>query len=404
MGAIGLAARVGWRGLALRKGRAALMMLGVAIGIVTLTLVVSVGQGAKAKVEQGIKGFGPDAIMVAAGSPQSRGPGDERVTTLLLEDAAALREALAGVRVLVPMVTRVEQPLVAQGRNTLALVAGATPDYLEAWDWPVAAGEGLSEAHESSAARVALLGATVAQALFGQEDPVGQAVRIGDQGFKVVGVLAPRGVSPMGTDMDNRVVVPLSTAMRRLFNTTALSMLRIRMQDLDAIPGASEQIAGLLRARHHLGPADTDDFVVRSAISVRKMSAKMSGMLTTMLGIITLVSLAAGAIVLANILLASVAERRVEIGLIRALGATRKQVVQQFLVEGLVVTLLGGGIGVGVGTALAAVLGRLEVIPAQVTWEPFLLAVVASVVVGLAASYFPARRASRVEPATALRP
>ncbi|HEY3447536.1 MAG TPA: ABC transporter permease [Myxococcales bacterium] len=404
MNAFLLALKVGWRGLALRKGRAALMMLGVAIGIVTLTLVVSVGRGAKAKVEGGIKAFGPDSMVITAGSPQFRGPGDERVTTLIQEDAAAIRDAVPAVRVVAPMVVRVEQTVVAQGKNTTAAVVGSTPDYEEAWDWPVSSGEPLSEAHEASAARVAILGATVAKALFGAEDPVGASVRVGEQSFKVIGVLARRGTSPMGMDMDNRVVVPLSTAMRRLFNVTALSMLRIRAKDLGSVDAAASQVTALLRERHHVGKNDSDDFAIRSATTFREMSAKMSGMLTTMLGIITLISLVAGAIVLANILLAAVAERRVEIGLIRALGATKKQVVRQFVVEGLVVTLFGGAIGVVVGTGLAALLGRMKTIPAQVSWEPLVLAVVASVVVGLAASYLPARRASRIEPATALRP
>ena len=404
MSAILLAARVGWRGLALRKGRAALMVLGVAIGIVTLTLVVSVGQGAKAKVEGGIKAFGPDSLVIAAGSPQVRGPGDERVTTLVLDDVAAIRDAVPAVRVVAPMVVRVEQTVVAQGKNTNTIVVGSTPDYGEAWDWPVTSGEALSEAHEASSARVAMLGTTVARALFGAEDPVGASLRVGEQSFKVVGVLARRGTSPMGMDMDNRVVVPLSTAMRRLYNVTALSMLRVRAQDLDQVDAVAAQVASLLRERHHIGKGDTDDFAIRSATSFRQMSAKMSGMLTKMLGLITLVSLVAGAIVLANTLLAAVAERRVEIGLIRALGATKKQVVRQFLVEGLVVTLFGGAVGVLVGTGLAALLGRMKLVPAQVSWEPFVLAVVASVVVGLVASFVPARRASRIEPATALRP
>lgn len=404
MSALRLAVKVGWRGLALRKGRAALMMLGVAIGIVTLTLVVSVGRGAKAKVEGGIKNFGPDSMVITAGSPQFRGPGDERVTTLVLEDVAAIRESVPAVRVIAPMVVRLEQTIVSQGKNTNAAVIGATPDYEEAWDWPVSSGEALSEAHESGAARVAMLGQTVAKNLFGAEDPVGQSVRVGEQSFKIIGVLAQRGTSPMGMDMDNRVVVPLSTAMRRLFNVTALSMLRVRAKDLGSVDAASVQIAGLLRERHHVAAGATDDFAIRSATTFREMSAKMSGMLTTMLGIITLISLLAGAIVLANILLAAVAERRVEIGLVRALGASKKQVVQQFVVEGLVVTLFGGGIGVVIGTALAALLGRMKTIPAQVSWEPLVLAVVASVLVGLVASFLPARRASRIEPAIALRP
>ncbi|MBI5510506.1 MAG: ABC transporter permease [Deltaproteobacteria bacterium] len=404
MKAVALAVRVGWRGLALRKGRAALMMLGVAIGVVTLTLVVSVGRGAKAKVESGINAFGADGMLITAGSPQFRGPGDERVTTLTPEDATALRARVQGIRVLAPMVVRLEQTLVYQGNNMTAPVIGSTPDYGEAWDWPVVSGEELSEAHEAAAARVAVIGKTIAQELFGAVAPVGESMRIGEQAFKVIGVLAPRGVSPMGMDMDRRVVVPLSTGMRRLFNVSWYTMLRVRATSIDGVDAVGREATGLLRERHHIGPTDTDDFAIRSPATFRAMATEMSGMLTMMLGIITVIALVAGAVVLANILLAAVAERRVEIGLTRALGATKRQIVQQFVVEGLVVTVAGGAVGVAVGTIGAALLGGIGALPAVVTWEPFALALVASLTVGLLASFVPARRAAAIEPATALRP
>jgi putative ABC transport system permease protein len=402
MKAIGLAARVGLRGLALRKGRAALMLLGVAIGIVTLTVVVSVAKGAKLKVEGGIQNFGPDALVVAAGSPQFRGPGDERVTTLADEDVAAIR-ALPGVRVAMPMVVRVGQDVSARGREHMAAVMGATPDYEEAWDWRVAAGEHVSEAHEASAARVAVLGATVAKELFGEDDPVGDSIRVGDQSFKVVGVLARRGASPMGMDMDNRVVVPLSTATRRLFNVSWYSLVRVRATSMQEGDAVAERVTGLLRERHRIGAGDADDFAVRSPTAIRTMAAAMTRKLTTMLGLVSIIALVAGAVVLANILLAAVSERRAEIGLTRALGATRRQVVQQFLVEGVTVTLAGGVVGVLVGALVATLMGRMRM-PVAVSWEPFVLAVVASIVVGLAAAAVPARRAAAIDPATALRP
>lgn len=402
MKSIGLAARVGLRGLALRKGRAALMMLGVAIGIVTLTVVVSVAKGAKLKVEGGIKNFGPDSLVVSAGSPQFRGPGDERVTTLVDEDVEAIR-ALPGVRVAMPMIVRVAQDLVAGGNDHMAGVMGATPDYEEAWDWPVASGEHLSEAYEASSARVAVLGATVARALFGESDPVGETLRIEDQAFKIIGVLARRGASPMGMDMDNRVVVPLSTAKNRLFNAEHYSLVRVRATSVEEGDALVGRVSALLRERHRIGPGELDDFAVRSPSGIRVMASAMTSKLTTMLGLVSLIALVAGAVVLANILLAAVSERRAEIGLTRALGATRRQIVQQFLVEGVTVTLAGGAVGVVAGAVVATMMGRMKM-PVAIGWEPFVLAVVASVVVGLAAAAIPARRAAAVDPATALRP
>ena len=261
----------------------------------------------------------------------------------------------------------------------------------------------MSEAHEASAARVAVLGATVAKELFGQDDPVGDSIRVGDQSFKVVGVLARRGASPMGMDMDNRVVVPLSTATRRLFNVSWYSLVRVRATSMGEGDGVAARVTALLRERHRIGAGDADDFAVRSPTAIRTMAAAMTRKLTTMLGLVSIIALVAGAIVLANILLAAVSERRAEIGLHRALGATRRQVVQQFLVEGVIVTLAGGAVGVLVGALVATIMGRMKM-PVAVTWEPFALAVVASVVVGLAAAAVPARRAAAIDPAAALRP
>jgi putative ABC transport system permease protein len=404
MKALSQVARIALRGLGARKGRAALMMAGVAIGILTLTLVVAVTRGISAKVEKGIQAFGPDAIMVAAGSPQTRGPGDERVTTLLPEDLVALRDQVPGVRVAAPMVTRTSQTIVRGDRNTTAVVFGSTPEYEEAWDWHAESGEWVSEAHEASLARVAVLGKTVARDLFSEEDPVGQMIRIGDQRFKVIGVASQRGASPHGTDMDNRVVVPLSTAMRRLYNVTYYSMVRLRVKPGVDADQASVAVTTLMRQRHHIVAGKTDDFAVRSPSTMRQMAATMAGTLTLLLGIITVVALGAGALVLGNIMLVAVSERRAEIGLRRAMGATRVQIAQQFLVEGMIVTVLGGAAGVVLGTLAALVLGRLKVLPALVSWQPFALALGVSLLVGALASLVPARRAAAVAIADALRP
>jgi putative ABC transport system permease protein len=192
--------------------------------------------------------------------------------------------------------------------------------------------------------------------------------------------------------------------MKRIFNTTALSAVRMRATGVDAVDGVGARVTPLLRERHHVGPGQADDFAVRTPTSIRAMAGEMVAKLTMMLGLVTMIALLAGAVVLANILLAAVAERRAEIGLQRALGATRKQIVRQFLVEGTVVTLAGGLAGVVLGTIVTSIMARMPKAPAVVTWEPFALALGVSVVVGLAASYLPARRAADVDPATALRP
>ena len=404
MNALRLAVRIALRNLAVRKGRSALMMSGVAVGIVTLVLVTAVTGGTRQKVEKGIQSFGPDAIMIASGSPQTRGPGDERVTTLVAQDLEAIRSSIPGIRVIVPIVVRSAQPAIAGDRNTTVTVFASTPELEEAWDQHVDSGEFLSEAHEASLARVAVLGTTAARELFGKDDPVGQSLRLGDQSFKVIGIAQPKGTSPMGMDMDNRVFIPLSTGMRRLYNVDNYSMIRFRIQAGTDMQGTVDQVTSLLRQRHSIGSGDTDDFSVRSAISFRQMAAKMSRTLTLLLGIITLVALGAGALVLANILTVAVSERRVEIGVRRAVGASRRQITQQFLIEGVVVTVLGGTIGIAIGTGVTLALKMGTEMPVALSWQPFVLGFLVTVVVGLVASLLPARRAASTDIVVALRP
>lgn len=404
MKALRLATKIAIRALLVRKGRAVLMMVGVATGIVTLTLVTAVTSGTGKKVEKGIQSFGPDAIMIAAGSPQTRGPGDERVTTLVAQDLDAIRSSIPGVRVIVPIIARSAQMVIAGDRNTTTTVFGSTPEIEDAWDQHAETGEFLSEAYEASLARVAVLGKTAARDLFGQDDPIGQSIRLGDQKFKVIGVAQPKGTSPMGMDMDNRIFVPLSTATRRLYNVDHYSMIRFRIGKEANMQQVVDQVSTLLRQRHSIGTGDTDDFVIRSPISFRQMAAKMSRTLTLLLSIITLVALGAGALVLANILTVAVSERRVEIGVRRAVGASRGQITQQFLVEGVVVTVLGGLIGIALGTVVAFALRASTELPIALSWVPFVLGFLVTIIVGLIASFVPARRAASTNVVDALRP
>jgi putative ABC transport system permease protein len=404
MKALRLATRIALRNLAVHKGRSALMMSGVAVGIVTLVLVTAVTGGTRQKVDESIQSFGPDALMVASGSPQTRGPGDERVTTLVAQDLEAIRANIPGVRVIVPIVARAGQTVIAGDRNTTVTIFGSTPELEEAWDQHADSGEFLSEAHEASLARVAVLGKTAARDLFGKDDPIGQAIRIGEQKFKVIGTTERKGTSPMGMDLDNRIFIPLSTAMRRLYNVDCYSMVRFRITPGTDMQRTVDQVTTLLRQRHSIGSGDIDDFSVRSPISFRQMAAKMSRTLTLLLGIITLVALSAGALVLANILTVAVNERRGEIGIRRAVGASRKQITQQFLLEGVVVTVLGGAIGIVLGAAAILVLRTATKLSVTLDWQPFVLGLLVTIVVGVLASLLPARRAAATNVVDALRP
>jgi putative ABC transport system permease protein len=404
MNALRLAMRIALRNLGVRKGRSVLMMSGVAVGIVTLVLVTAITGGTSQNVEKSIQSFGPDAIMVTSGSPQTRGPGDERVTTLVAQDLEAIRSSIVGIRVVVPIVARAGETVIAGDRNTTLTVVGSTPELEEAWEQHAESGEFLSEAHEASLARVVVLGKTAVRDLFGKDDPIGQDIRIREQKFKVIGIAEPKGTSPMGMDMDNRAFIPLSTAMRRLYNVDNYSMIRFRITEGIDMQRTAAQVTSLMRQRHNIRSGDTDDFSVRSPVSMRQMAAKMSRTLTLLLGIITFVALGAGALVLTNILTVAVNERRTEIGVRRAVGASRKQISQQFLLEGVVVTILGGLIGIVLGATAILALRAGTKLPVVLDWQPFVLGFVVTVVVGVLASFLPARRAASTKVVDALRP
>jgi putative ABC transport system permease protein len=229
-------------------------------------------------------------------------------------------------------------------------------------------------------------------------------IRIREQKFKVIGIAEPKGTSPMGMDMDNRAFIPLSTAMRRLYNVDNYSMIRFRIAEGIDMQQTAARVTSLMRKRHNIRSGDTDDFSVRSPISMRQMAAKMGRTLTLLLGIITLVALGAGALVLTNILTVAVNERRTEIGVRRAVGASRKQISQQFLLEGVVVTILGGLIGIVLGTTAILALRAFTKVPVTLDWQPFVLGFAVTVVVGVLASFLPARRAASTKVVDALRP
>jgi len=404
MTALRSTAKIALRNLAQRKGRAALMMIGVAVGLVTLVLVTGVTRGTQREVQRKIRAFGPDAIMIKAGSPTTHGPGDARVTTLLPRDLEAVRTSVEGIRVIAPVVARPTETFIAGDHNSTGVLFGVRPEFEEAWDWHVASGAFFTQAQEASHARVTVLGQTMAHTLFGEEDPVGQSVRIAGQRFEVVGISAIRGTSPIGSDMDNISLVPLSTAMRRLYNVDHYSMIRARFFDNVNIQQAAGNITELMRRQHSIQQGDTDDFALISPATFHRKAAKMSGTLTLLLWIITFVALGAGALVLANILTIAVAERRVEIGVRRAVGATQRQIIMQFLVEGVVVTVLGGVLGIALGVGMVGLLQVSTALPVVLGWEPFVLGPIVTLVAGLLASIIPARRAAATDIANALRP
>jgi len=390
-------------GLAKHKTRMVLMMLGVIIGIATLTVVVSLGKGMQKKVMKNIQSFGPNAVMVSAGGGKMFGPPDDRVTTLTLEDADAIRQAVAGVRSISPFTVNLEQTVIYGGRNTSSPVVGVTPEFADAWQWYAEQGEFISEEDNASLSRNCMLGQTVVRELFGEQNPIGETVRVNNTNLRVTGVLQKRGTSPHGMDMDRRVMVPLTTAMKRMYNINHVGMIRLYLDDPAGLEEATKAVTALLRERHHITPPQEDDFRVVNTMSMAMMAKKVSSTLSLSLGLLSLISLAVGGIVIANIMFIAVNERRREIGIRRAFGATTGDIKRQFLGEALIVTIGGGIIGTILGIVVSHGVGMIKKMPAVVSWEPFALAVVFSAVVGIAAGMQPARRAAAMDPVDAIR-
>jgi putative ABC transport system permease protein len=393
------------KAIGLNKTRTFLMMLGIIIGITTLTVIVSVGKGASAKMMKTIKNVGTNAIMVFAGGGKVMGPPDEKTNTLTLEDAQALMQDVKGLRSMDTALVRLGRTVKYEDSNTNTVIYGGTTNYGDAWDWTVASGEFFTEEDMSSMARVAVLGKTVVSELYGNTDPIGTNIKIENVNFKVIGVLSARGTSPMGMDMDSRIVIPYTTAARRVFNTPYVSLIRMAAVDPNQVEKIEKDVAALLKDRHHIQPGFPEDFRVRGASSISKMAKGMVGTLNLFLGLVSLISLVVGGIVVMNIMLISVGERVKEIGLRRAVGAKRTDVRNQFLIESSLVTVLGGFIGVFVGLVASVLLPIVSKgkMPAMPSWEPFVLGFLFSAIVGVLAGIHPARKAAAMDPVDALK-
>lgn len=397
-------AKISLKASAKNRLRTFFMMLGVIIGIATLTVIVSLSLGTRDEVMKKVKKFGLDEIAISPGAGKVLGvPGESPTVTLTLDDAEAIRNELKNIRMVAPAFN-IRNVTVKNGElNATSMIAGVTVDWTEVWDWNVAEGEFLNDDDVANHSRVAILGRAVVDQLFGKTDPVGESITIRNLSFKVKGVLESKGTSPAGTDMDDRVVVPLSTAQKRLANKEFLSQIKVKLADYKKMTETVINVKALLRERHHLTAQDADDFSIITPTEAEKVATTVSTAFMLFLVGVSLISLIVGGIIIMNIMLISVNERRQEIGLRRAIGATRGDIMTQFLCEALFATLAGGILGVITGFGISKFLAVVAHFPVVITWVPFAAGSIFSILIGMVFGIQPARKAAALEPVEAMR-
>ena len=401
--------RVALRALAINKLRSLLTMLGIIIGVGAVIVMIAVGAGAQARVEEQIRSLGSNLLLILSGATTSGGVrmGFGSNLTLTEDDAAAIPREIPEVTA-APALRGTAQ-IVWGNQNWSTIIFGVTPEYLEVRQWEIAAGRSFDATDMAGAAKVCLIGQTVARQLFGGVDPVGQSIRVRRVPFTVVGVLEGKGQSMMGSDQDDLVIMPISTARKRVLGAANLAKQRsvgtiwVKVPEGNDMKAAEEQVRALLRQRHRLQPGQDDDFSLRNLEEVAAAQEASSRVLALLLAAVASVSLVVGGIGIMNIMLVSVTERTREIGLRRAVGARTRDILGQFLVEAVTLSLIGGlaGIALGVGAAfgIAQIAGwRIVLSP-----EAVMLAVAFAFAIGVFFGFYPARKAARLNPVEALR-
>ncbi|MGQ9654323.1 MAG: ABC transporter permease [Thermodesulfobacteriota bacterium] len=395
------------RAIVVNKLRSALTMLGIIIGVGAVIAMIAVGSGAKARIQEQIASMGSNILIVLSGSSTSGGIrfGSGTVPTLKVEDAKAILREVPHVRHSAPSLPGLAQ-VVFGNQNWSTVVTGTVPELLQIREWPLSSGRSFTQQEVDGAAKVCLLGKTVAENLFGGLDPVGQIVRIKDVPFTVIGVLAPKGQTTFGQDQDDTIYVPLTTAQKRLFGTRFPGMVRfitVQATGPEVMKEVEEQITILLRQRHRMAPNQDNDFTVRNLTEIAASAEQSAQVMSLLLGAIASISLIVGGIGIMNIMLVSVTERTREIGIRIAVGAKGRDILFQFLIESLVLSLIGGLMGIGVGIAGSMVLASFTQWPVLLSPEAIALAFLFAGSVGVFFGFYPARKASMLNPIDALR-
>ncbi|TCZ84935.1 ABC transporter permease [Lysobacter sp. N42] len=389
--------------------RSALTSLGVIIGIAAVIVMVSVGQGTQAEIDKLVSGLGSNRLDIFGGS--SRGFGGVRMgagssNTLNLDDAEAIRDEIPGIQYISGSLRGGTQIVYAEN-NWSSQWQGVQPDWFAINGWEIASGEGF-EPSDHNGGKVVILGETVRRELFGDEEAIGQTVRMGRVPFTVVGVLKSKGQGGFGQDQDDIVVVPLETARRRLMGAMglppgAVTGIAVGVANAEDLAYVQGEIEALLRQRHRIQPGEEDDFSVRNIAEVVATRTQATRLMSLLLGAVASISLIVGGIGIMNIMLVSVTERIREIGLRMAVGAGPRDIRRQFLAEAMLISLIGGALGIVIGVLGALAVEKFGSLPARLDAQVILLAAGFSIATGLFFGYYPARKASRLDPIEALR-
>jgi putative ABC transport system permease protein len=396
--------RIALRALARNKLRAFLTMLGIIIGVGAVIAMVAIGEGAKATIRAQIASLGTNVLIVLPGSNVTGGVrfGSGGVTTLLDSDAKAMARELQSVAFTSPIVRRQEQ-VIAGNLNWGTLVQGVAPEIQQIRDWEIAQGRFLHEGDVDSAAKVAVVGETVARQLFGNDDALDAVIRIRNIPFRIVGVLAPKGQTGQGTDQDDTVMIPYTTMQKRLLRITWVQTVMIKAVSAERVQEAEEQITSLLRQRHRIGADRDDDFTVRNLSDIAEAASTTARVMAVLLGSVASISLLVGGIGIMNIMLVSVTERTREIGIRMAVGARSRDIMLQFLVEAVVMAATGGLIGIFLGIGSSEVLKVWAHWPTLISPAIVAIAFVFSGAVGIFFGFYPAKKAAQLDPIEALR-
>ena len=400
-------ARIALRALRVNKMRSALTMLGIIIGVGAVVTMLAVGGGASKQIEQQISSMGSNLIIILPGSSTSGGlrMGFGTQPTLTMGDADAILKECSAVSEVAPVINGSAQ-VVFGNTNWSTVIWGTSPGMLTVRDWSLSEGRAFSEEDVRSATKVALVGQTVVDNLFGGVDPMDQVIRIKKIPFRVIGVLAEKGQNPQGQDQDDSIMVPVTTAQKKLFGTSFPGMVRtimVKARSAEQLPAAESEIRGLLRQRHHIGPKQDEDFSTRNLTQMMQTVESTSKVMTILLGAIASVSLIVGGIGIMNIMLVSVTERTREIGIRMAIGAKTWDIRLQFIMEAVILSLIGGIVGITVGLLGSYTISFFSGWVTEVSTVACSLSFIFSGMVGIFFGYYPAHKASLLNPIDALR-